>query len=522
MQEIIEQIWSYVRGVWRFRWWIYVLAWPICLAGWLFVHQMPDSYDAKARVFVDTSSKLKPLLRGLAAQTSGDAGLNMMTRTLLSRPNLEKIIRMTDMDLGVSNPEELDALVTKLSRTIRFSGRKRDKLYTIRYTDKDPVLAKNIVQAMLTLFVESTLGGDRKNSGDALQFIESQVAEYEQKLVEADNRLKEFKQKNIGLMPGEGRGYYAQMKSAKSQLAAAQLELIEAQNLRDELNRQIRGEEPVFGLVPSGSNSGNRVSAHPLDSRINTLESKMDDLLLKYTSKHPDVIATQQTLNRLLQKREKELNEFGSSLPKVRSTNPLNQNPVYQQLRISLSRAEAKVSSLKPRVIEYKEKVVKLESLVDTIPQIEVDLKNLNRDYAINKKNYDALLARRESAKMAEKVESSVDGVKFKIIDPPRVPPHPSGPNRRLFESVVLIGGLVAGLAFAFLLSQVKPMFDTAKKLQAEMKLPVLGYVSRVWTPVEQKKRKLDIIYFGLVGVLLLVVFGGVLTLEATGIRLLL
>ena len=519
MHEAIDQVWGYIRSTWRFRWFVYILAWPICIGGWLFVNQMPDQYQSKARVFVDTSSALRPLLRGLATQSSADEDLAIMTRTLMSRPNLEKVARMTDMDLAVNTPEEMDELITKLGKTIRF-GRGRDKMYSITYSDKDPQLAKQTVQAVLTIFVESTLGDTRKDADTARKFIDTQIKEYEQRLIEAENRLKEFKRKNAGIMPGEGRGYFQQIKSARQQLGSAELLLDEAVNLRNELKRQLAGEEPVFGIAPSTSIVRSSFS-HPLDGRIDALERRLDELLLRYTEKHPDVESTKATLDRLQSKRKKDLDEQKASLPSTPQATSLNQNPVYQQLKISLSQAEAKVASLQPRVDEYRKNLKRLENLVNTIPQVEADFQNLNRDYNINKKNYEALLSRRESAKMAEQAETTGDNVKFRIVDPPRVPFEPTGPNRILFESVILIGSLVAGLAFAFFLSQIKPMFDTARSLQTVTGMPVLGHISRVWTPAEKKKSWINRVSFVLVGLMLLGLYAGMLAIEVFEIDLL-
>jgi len=519
MHEIVDQVWGYVRSTWRFRWFVYLLAWPICIGGWLFVNQMPDQYESKARVFVDTTSALRPLLRGLATQSGAEEGLDMMTRTLMSRPNLEKVARMTDMDLTVTTPEEMDDLITRLGSTIKFSGGSRDNMYSISYIDSDPQLAKQTVQALLTIFVESTLGDSRKDTDSARKFIDSQIKEYEERLIEAENRLKEFKRKNAGMMPGQGQGYFQQIKAASQQLESAELSLSEAISLRDELERQLAGEEPVFGIVPSTSMIRSSLS-HPLDARIESLEKRLDELLLRYTEKHPDVESTKATLDRLQSKREKDLAEQNANLPSMPQATSLNQNPVYQQLKISLGQAQAKVSSLQPRVDEYRKNLRRLESLVNTIPQIEADLQNLNRDYSINKQNYEALLSRRESAKMAEQAETSGDNVKFRIVDPPRVPFEPAGPNRILFESVVFVGALVAGLAFAFFLSQIKPMFDTPRNLQLATGLPVLGYISRVWTVEEKRKSLINRVSFLLVGLVLMGLFAGMLMIEMLEIDL--
>jgi len=521
MHEIIELVWGYIRGGWRYRWFIYLVAWPICLGGWWFVHKMPDQYEAAARVQVDTSSALTPLLRGLAVTSSADEGLQMMTRTLMNRPNLEKIARMTDMDLEAKTPEQMDALVSRLSQTIDFRSQSDANLYSISYVDNDPQLAKNVVQAMLTVFVESTLGDNRKDSDAARKFLDTQIKEYEDRLAEAENKLKDFKRKNAGLMPGEGGTYFQQLNAVRSQLDGAALELKEAENLRDELKRQLAGEEPTFGLMPSESTgSGTPVFVgHPYDVRISALEGRLDELRFRYTEKHPDVESTKATLEALRKKREEDLKAAEANKPKIpRSTSGgLNQNPVYQQLKISLSQAEARVQSLQPRMKAYKKDVVKLEGLIDTIPQIEADLASLNRDYQVNRTNYETLLARRESAKMAEQAENSSSGINFRIIDPPRVPFDPIGPNRPLFESVVLVAALVAGLVFALLMAEIKPTFDTPRKLQKKTQQVVLGSISRAWTSRERRNRIINIASFAVVGVLLLSAYALVLLFEASG-----
>ncbi len=512
MHEIMDQIISYLRGMWRFRWFIYLVAWPICIAGWVFVYSMPDEYQASARVHVDTKSMLRPLLRGLAATTNLESQIAFISRTLFSRPNLEKIIRMTDMDLDAKTDEDMNGIVSRLESKIQFvSGRQDDNLFQITYTDSDPQLAKLVVQSFITLFIENTLGDKRKDTDITQRFIRSQIKIYENRLIEAENRLKEFTRKNLGLMPGSGKGYFEQLKSAKNQLFSAELELREAENLRDELKRQLDGEEPTFGLGAVADMFSPKLP-HPFDGRIRQLEERLDDLLLRYTDRHPDVIAVQETLKNLKDKREVELKEAEASMPNLqRRTSNVDQNPVYQQLKISYGQAEARIASMLPRVNEYRKGVQRLVGLVDTIPQIEADLKNLNRDYKINKVNYEKLLARRESAKLAEEVEQTSDDVKFKVIDPPFVGSDPVAPNRPMMMSVVFVGGCLAGLAFVFFLSQLRPTIDGVNRLREFTGLPVLGSVSMIRTDAQKMRRRIEFISFAVVGSFLFVVYAGVL-----------
>jgi len=506
MQEIIQQTLNYLRGIWRFRWYAMLLAWVIPIIGWVVVAKIPDQYEANARVLVDTDSILRPLLRGLTVETNVHQRLGLMTRTLMNRPNLEKVARMTDLDLQAKTPGEMESLLDGLSKKIRISGARGGNLYTISYNHSDPNMAKEVVRSLLTIFVEDTLGETRQDSDTAQKFLEQQIVEYEKRLIEADNRIKEFKQKNVALMPRAGQDYFELLQDSRMRLEQTQLELDEALNRRDELRRQLVGEEPVFGFGNTGS------ASHPLDERISKLEERLDDLLLQFTDEHPDVIAVRKMLDNMENQREEDQKNPLSSFQS--NDHSMEQNPVYQQTKISLGQAEANVISLQTRAKEYTQRIDELTSKVDTIPEIEAQLKSLNRDYELNKKSYDTLISRLESAKLSEKAERTGEDVKFKIVDPPRVPLAPSGPNRLMLDSLALFAGFACGIGLAFLLSQIRPAFYDQRTLQTFVGVPVFGVVSRLWTPKLLRRKRLEFAAFVGVGIILLFVYGGVLLLQ--------
>ena len=101
MDPMFEQLLDYLRETWRRRFLGLILAWVIAVVGVTTVLMIPDQYEATARMYVDTQSVLKPLMSGLAVQPDIDQQVAMLSRTLLSRPNLEKLVRMADLDLDL-------------------------------------------------------------------------------------------------------------------------------------------------------------------------------------------------------------------------------------------------------------------------------------------------------------------------------------------------------------------------------------------------------------------------------------
>jgi len=523
MHDVVVLLLRYARGTWRFRWWMLGIAWAVSVVGWSVVAKLPDQYKASARVYVDTSSVLRPLLKGIAINT-GDTRqkIFLMTRTLLSRPNLEKVMRMTDLDLKATNEAEKDEIVDELKTTIKFSGTSRENLYTISYENDSPDLAKLVVKSLLTIFMESNLGEVRKDQDSATQFLEQQKAEYERRMRELENELTRFKQRNLTLLPDGSGGYYEQIRNGKKKIESVKLELSILNERMETTQRQVEGEEPSFGLGPIPE-SQLRVQTGDIDARIRNMEMRLDDLSVKYTNRHPDVAQTRKSLAKLKAEREAIIAEARGDASEGTSGGGFNidKNPIYQQMRLSLAELEADVAAKRKLLTLLETQVAELEGSIGTVTALEAERRDLLSDYQIVKKNHAKLEGRLEASNLGRKADSSSDNVRFRVVDPPRAPTVPSGPNRVLFSSLVLLGGLAVGFGIAFLMSQFRPTFDERQILSDTLGLPVLGSVNMVWTSDQIRARKVRNVSFVLTLSGLLLTFGIVLALYQFNLELL-
>lgn len=161
MDEILRQATTILRGMWKHRWLGLVVAWVVAALSVVVVFRIPDRYEASARIFVDTQSILKPLMSGLAIEPNLDQQIMILSRTLISRPNVEKLIRMADLDLKVKNKADQEELVDNLMKALTIKSTSRDNLYTLAYADPEPERAKRVVQSLASIFVESSLGDKR-------------------------------------------------------------------------------------------------------------------------------------------------------------------------------------------------------------------------------------------------------------------------------------------------------------------------------------------------------------------------
>lgn len=513
MYELLQQGLGYLKVASRYKWWGVLTAWIVCIAGWVFVSQMPDQYKAEAKVFVDTRSVLRPLLKGLAIEPDVSGQVRLMTRLLFTRPNLEKIARMTDLDLMAKDEKVMEEIVSRLKSSLAIESANQVNIFTISAEDADPQLAKRLVQATLTVFVEQALGETRRDSDTAQRFLDQQIQEYQRRLQEAEKAIEEFKRKNYGLLPGQGGDLYGELQTAQAQLEEAKLAVQEAIHRRDEIARQLENEEPTFEEFGAQS---------PTETKIQALQARIDELLIKYTDKHPEVIALKRSIAQL-KKQQAEAMVNGSDGEEEALLGELgggSANPVFQQMKLALSEAEANVASLKARVKAYENRIQKLQEQMDARLKVETELKNLNRDYSTIKNNFETLLARREQARLSESVEQNADTVKFRVVDPPQVPSKPSAPNRILLSAGVLGIGFIAGFGLAILLALVRPTFISVQQLREITGLPVLGTVSMHWIAAVRRKKLREFVSFCGACAGLLIVFAVLVLMEIRGINL--
>lgn len=492
LQQTIEMILDYIRGIWLKKRYIMLCSWLICPIGFGYVAMMPDVYKSQAVVFVDTRSMLQPLLSGLAIQTNPQQEIAMMAQTLLSRSNIEIIARESDLDITVNTAEGYTNLINALSKNIRLDRTGRNNIYNISYSNRNPELAKRVVQETLDLFVEGSLGNNRRDTDTASRFLDEQISEYETRLVEAEQRLADFQRRYNDILPVSG-SFYSTLQGANSDLESTQLQIRELQQQVSSLKSQMTSGRATDGFdVRQGDNTP--VITTRYDNRIKSLEEKIDQLKLRFTDKHPDVIEAKNLLASLEQSRQDELKAYFSET--AEDGDDTNLSPLATELKLEISRLEGQIASLRVRESDFEAKIQELRNKIDLVPQIEAESTALNRDYGITKQKYEELLRRKEAAELSRRADVSSEELQFRIIEPPLVPDTPTGPKRLVYYTGILVLGFGMGVALAFAISQIRPVLVRGRQLTALTSFPVLGAVTHLNLKQIQRRNRMRVFLF--------------------------
>lgn len=444
----------------KHRWAALLVAWLVCGGGWFAVQILPSQYESNARIYADADAILSMLLRGITIESTPAGQVEVLQRTLLSRPNLERVVARTDLQERVNSPAERDALILKLARDIRITTQTRN-LFTIDYRDHNPRIARDVVQTALSLFIEAATANDRQQMDSARSFVAQQIASYEAQLRQAESRRAEFQARFLDILPSDALGGSSRLEAARARLIEVQGELQDARSRREITQQQI-DSTPALPALEGGGGNG----------RLAEAERTLRELRLRLTDQHPDVVAARSIVA--------ELRGSGGS---VRSAAPRagaaggRSNPMLEQLRVRLVDVTAQISSLERQERVGRAEVERLDALARSAPEVQAQALNINRDYAVLQRNYEELLGRREAIQIAGAARNSSDRVRLEVVDPPSLPSIPIAPNRLLLFSGVLAAGLAAGLASAFALSRIDHSFYTLQDLRA-LGLPVLGGVS--------------------------------------------
>ncbi|EAT06874.1 Wzz/FepE/Etk N-terminal domain-containing protein [Sphingobium sp. 10 DY56-G10] len=496
MAGLYDELLVLLHGIWNRRWVALAVAWGVAMLGWLGVALIPNSYQSKARVYVNTQSLLEDRMGITQVQSQQD--LDRLRSTLASAENLEKVVRGTDLSQSVSGPRDIAAKITTLRENISVMAQADPSMIDISAISADSSLsdganariAQQVVQKLIDIFQEENLSGDRRETKQSLAFLDQQIAGRAKQLEAADQRRIEFAQRYAGLLPGAG-SISQRMDAARMEINTIDSQLVQAQSALSAMNGQLAGTPQT---LPGVGASGGPSALAQAQANLASMKAR------GWTNNHPDVIAAQREVE-ALRKNGGGGSASGGGTP----------NPAFLSIKSMQAERAATVQALQARKAQLQADLNAMMSRQVDEPGIASEQEKLDRDYEVLKTQYDKLLADREEIRLRGEVKTETGAVQFRVIQPPSTPTAPTAPNRPLLLLGVLVLAIAAGIGVAFALGQLKGSFSTAARLERAIGLPVAGSISQVRSAAQQAVEKQRMKWFaaasgGLAGVCLLLI----------------
>ncbi len=484
MDGLYEQFRIALHQVWRRRWLAMAVAWGVAALGWLVIALIPNSYEAKGRLFVQMQSILPAQIGMTPDDRQGQ--LLRLKQTLTSNENLLRVVRRTDLNALVANDSDLSGVVSGLRQRIAIAAQPDGMIEITAFSNissfsnsQNARVAAGTVQGLIDLFVEQNQRGNRQEAGQSIQFLDEELRRRETQLQEAEQRRVEFEQRFMGLLPGEGP-ISQRMASARAELANLDQQVVAAQGGLNAMRTQLGSTPPnLTGIGESAGTASGQIAA---------LEAQLSQNLARgWTEQHPDIISTRQQIERLRPYATAERRNGTSGTP----------NPAHVSLRAMLAEREAQLAALVARRHQLQSDLAQLGSRQSTEPGLAAEQARLTRDHEVLKQQYEQLLGNREQVRLRSDVQNHTSPLTIQVVEPPAIPGVPAAPNRPLFLTLVLLVAGGVGIAVAFVAGQVQTTFPTQNRLAAVTGLPVLGTLSEVVTPALRRHRRQRLVWLG-------------------------
>ncbi len=480
MNSLYDEILSAIHSVWRRRWLALAVAWAVCLVGWLVVALIPNSYESRARIFVQLDDALAEQVGIGVADRKRD--IERIRQTLTSAVNLEKVVRSTPLGDTIDTPKQMESTVLKLAEDISVVS-EQDNLFEITavsgkgaFSDAENAkLAQDIVQKMIDIFREENLAGNRGEMTETMEFVNQQLAQREKELETAEQRRHAFEAEHPEMIQG-GAVNLQRMEATRAEVRDLDADIAAAQSALAAINGQLAGTPKTMPGGPNGSASG-------------SLQAAQTDLAgmraRGLTDSHPDIISVKNQIA-LLKAAAKRETETGTGTP----------NAAYTSLLSIRAERQANLQGLQSRRAALQSDLALLTARQINNPELAAEAQRINRDYDVLRRQYDKLLQDREELRLRGEVKTEREAVKFEVVDPPTTPRAPVAPNRPLLLFGVLIVGIGAGCGAAFALAKLRSTYATTASLERSTGLPVLGAISETVTEAARELGKRRLKYF--------------------------
>jgi len=454
-----------------------VISLSVLIAG-LFIQKV---YDSSVTIIVQERDIIQPLMQGRAVATEVIDRAQQARELIYSRQLLTKVMETTGwLDVPLT-PVEEERLREQLKNRIVVDST-GENFIVISYRDTDPYRVKLTTDKIAEFFIEDSRIRKSEESRKAYEFVDSQVEAYHAKLVDAENRLKEFRSENTDVRTGALEEIGRRISELQGQIEQTKLAIAEEDIRKSSLEKQLSGEA---GLTSSLTREGQYLS------RIAELQNELDTLKLSYTDTHPDVIVLKHQIEDLMSAIERERTR--NRTPSRNSGNAaetyvdegVRLSPLYETLRNQLSQSKTLIATLNARLIE-NEKLLQQEIELDKkVHASEATLSELNRGYEVNQQIYNDLLRRRENARVSMNMDISQKGLDLKVYEPAYLPVKPSGLRLLHFIGAGLLLGIALPLGLLVVYLELDPRIRNKKVFENEFELPVITTIPRWIGPKE-------------------------------------
>lgn len=462
-----------VEIILRRRWWMIISSCLCIIIGIILAFALPKYYQAETLVLIQPQKVPKDYVQPVVTMDI-DSRLEAFSREILSRSNLEKIMKKFNMYSEPKyktffvedkiNDMRKRILVNLMRRDLpgRFSGA---YAFSISFKGKDPEKVMKVTNALASYFIEENLRFKQAESKGTNTFLEQELDSIRKELTTKEKELKEYRERYMGELPEQLGSNLNMLTRIQEQLKGKETTLLDAKNKLAMLMDQVKQGALLFGQGVAVTSDGRIVSDFEKPISLEQAKAMLSYLETRYTSKHPDIIRIKKIISDLEKNKQNSKDASNAS-----EYIPANARMEIQQVKVNISTLTTEISKLNSQIQG-------LEKRIDNTPRREEELKSLDRDYKNIRDNYNMLMNKKLETQISINMDKQQKGERFQVLDPAMLPEKPVSPNMKMLFLLILVAGPNIGLGLIFLMEYLDTSFRSPKDVESYLGFSVLATV---------------------------------------------
>jgi succinoglycan biosynthesis transport protein ExoP len=419
---------------------------------------LPSIYRSGTLILVQQPAVSK-IVVGAAVDSDLQERLDSIQQQVLSRSRLLYVIHRLNL-----YPEERtrlgpDALVDRMRKNIqielvRSPGKNQLTAFNIFFEAEDPRVAQAVTTELTDLLIRENLQAGQESAEDTTRFLESQLEDARKTLAGQEEKVRLFKDRYLGELPGQLSSNLQILGGLQAQLQSEQDALGRANQQKAYLQSLVAQYQSAARSMRPGGGETNAVGLPAIDQELDRLRTQLADLSSRYTDKYPDVIklkdriAKTEKMKRQLTAELKATAAQGSASGSDSASDYAGKEmSPLMEVQSQLKGNQIEITNRQRSIAELENKISEYQARLNRTPVREQELADLTRDQDQSRTNYDSLLAKKNQSQLTANLNKSQEGLQFRIVDPPSLPTKPYSPNRLKLCFGGLAAGVVLGLA---------------------------------------------------------------------------
>src|ERR1700730_7750338 len=449
---------EYANIVRKRKWLILLPTIAIGLAIAYVVYRLPDVYESVTLIVVKPSTLPNSVVPTITEETL-TRELTGISQVVTSRSSLQPLMEKYDLYHEERlRGEPMELLIDQMRKQIKVEvNTSRNDItngFNITYRGRDPKTTQAVASELASKYVDEQTKGTINAGTSAKQFIEEQVRTAKEELDSIDNQRLAYLQQNMNNLPSQSQALVGRLTGLHEEQKALIAEQGRLRDLgaayRSQLGDITKSYEQEIVLAAENTTDPKTTQAWAeLVRRRSELEAAQQNLLTQYKPKHPDVVSNQLQIDSVKREQDQMISDWKARIDERKQKLTNLTDPRILSLRTQITMVDSDSERTQKLLSETSAQIADLTARINAIPNAEVGLEAIDREYQTKKLNYDNLLAQQQKIDVGADAAKDFQGGGIQVVDPANLPERPVAPKR----AALTVAGFGIGMALGFLLA---------------------------------------------------------------------